>query len=626
MKRRCRDQLLRQNVSPVTALEFYNALIGLWRGSWRSPSRKPLPDRLGLAVSGGGDSMALAYLCHQLVSQRLIPGLSLKAFVVDHHARKESTEEANKVSGWLEDLGLQSKILTLQWPSGAVPSGLSDFETQARKLRYQALGTACRDNKIPALLLGHHQDDNIETVIMRLSQGQRGLGLKGVPKVGHLPECHGIYGVSGSGTTMDLTDIKSRRIRSDAEKSTETGSNMPDGQIPISDGGISILRPLNSFQKARLLATCNDNGVPFVNDPTNFDFGLTPRNTVRYLLSSGRLPEKFQPLSILKMIKEGKAMDEHLTTGSSSVLKESKILKFDRRLGKLLIQFPPSSDLGTPDPKTRTLFNEDFNVKEKAEALTIRRIIDLVSPGGDNAVGLEDCQKLVGRIFPKDNETQNSTARNKFTLSGVQFEKMGSAQPNTWLLTREPFRSTQEKPATTITIPSRSTSNNGDLTTTTPWSEWHLWDNRYWIRVQASHSPLENGKYLDSTKPLNIIIRPLEKSDLPYIRQHPRLIKRTVSKTDGSQENPADSYITISDFGRLLSSCAPGNTRFTIPVLAEATGEKRVLALPTLGITVPSEPSMVQGEEEQDYLPALRWEVRYKKVDPEVLGLTQAVV
>lgn len=53
--------------------------------------------------------MALAYLCKQLASEKLIPGLSVQAFVVDHQARKESTKEANKVSGWLKDLGTPDK-------------------------------------------------------------------------------------------------------------------------------------------------------------------------------------------------------------------------------------------------------------------------------------------------------------------------------------------------------------------------------------------------------------------------------------------------------------------------------------------------------------------------------------
>ena len=60
----------------------------------------------GIAVSGGADSMALAYLCKQLErSSDLSGATSVTAFVVDHRARPESAEEAQKVAGWLRDMG-----------------------------------------------------------------------------------------------------------------------------------------------------------------------------------------------------------------------------------------------------------------------------------------------------------------------------------------------------------------------------------------------------------------------------------------------------------------------------------------------------------------------------------------
>jgi hypothetical protein len=53
--------------------------------------------------------MALAFLCRQLISERLIPDLSAKAFIVDHETRAESTQEAHKVARWLNDLGRISR-------------------------------------------------------------------------------------------------------------------------------------------------------------------------------------------------------------------------------------------------------------------------------------------------------------------------------------------------------------------------------------------------------------------------------------------------------------------------------------------------------------------------------------
>lgn len=52
--------------------------------------------------------MALAYLCRQLEVQDAAAGgtISFTAFVVDHHAREESSREARTVVGWLSDMGI----------------------------------------------------------------------------------------------------------------------------------------------------------------------------------------------------------------------------------------------------------------------------------------------------------------------------------------------------------------------------------------------------------------------------------------------------------------------------------------------------------------------------------------
>lgn len=55
--------------------------------------------------------MALAFLCRQLISERLIPDLQVKPFIVDHLAREGSTDEAHKVAGWLRELGMVLRIM-----------------------------------------------------------------------------------------------------------------------------------------------------------------------------------------------------------------------------------------------------------------------------------------------------------------------------------------------------------------------------------------------------------------------------------------------------------------------------------------------------------------------------------
>lgn len=84
--------------------------------------RKSRLTETGLAISGGADSMALAYLCRQMQIEKLIDGLSVTAFVVDHKAREESSREARMVAGWLSDMGAQ--LLTIPFLYFMIPTVL----------------------------------------------------------------------------------------------------------------------------------------------------------------------------------------------------------------------------------------------------------------------------------------------------------------------------------------------------------------------------------------------------------------------------------------------------------------------------------------------------------------------
>jgi tRNA(Ile)-lysidine synthase len=71
---------------------------------------KPNGERkIGLAISGGVDSMALAYMCSKLQKQKAAGGQAgrpqFQAFIVDHAAREGSDTEAKAVAKRLEDMG-----------------------------------------------------------------------------------------------------------------------------------------------------------------------------------------------------------------------------------------------------------------------------------------------------------------------------------------------------------------------------------------------------------------------------------------------------------------------------------------------------------------------------------------
>lgn len=82
---------------------------------------------VGLAVSGGADSMALAFLCRQLERSGLLGRISVTAFVVDHRARVESSQEARTVATWLDAMGKFMIYLSLEGRSiGLIPRSAHD--------------------------------------------------------------------------------------------------------------------------------------------------------------------------------------------------------------------------------------------------------------------------------------------------------------------------------------------------------------------------------------------------------------------------------------------------------------------------------------------------------------------
>jgi len=126
-------------------------------------------ENLAIAVSGGPDSLSLAFLakCHSLKNK-----VKVKYFIIDHKLRKESSYEAITVRNILKKIDIDCKILP--W-NGKKP--LKNIQALARDKRYFLLANECRKNNINNLLLGHHLDDLSENFLIRIV---RGSGLNGL--------------------------------------------------------------------------------------------------------------------------------------------------------------------------------------------------------------------------------------------------------------------------------------------------------------------------------------------------------------------------------------------------------------------------------------------------------------
>jgi len=126
-----------------------------------------------VAVSGGADSLALAFLTKVYALKK---NLNPRYFIVDHKLRKESTYEAHKVKRILKSIKIRSHVLA--W-HGSKP--VNNIQSLARSKRYELLFFKCKKLKISNLVLGHHIDDLIENFFLRMA---RGSGLKGLVSLG----------------------------------------------------------------------------------------------------------------------------------------------------------------------------------------------------------------------------------------------------------------------------------------------------------------------------------------------------------------------------------------------------------------------------------------------------------
>lgn len=173
-----------------------------------------VPDRLGVAVSGGSDSLALLYVLHRLFAER---GIELRAATVDHGLRPEARQEAERVARISRSLSIPHDILTWQgWDKKG------NLQAEARKARYALLAEWAGQHRLGGVVLGHTADDQAETFLMRLGRAS---------------------GVDG------LSAMRAHRV----------------------SGGVPFLRPVLRVRRAELRGFLRRMGQDWAEDPSNSD-------------------------------------------------------------------------------------------------------------------------------------------------------------------------------------------------------------------------------------------------------------------------------------------------------------------------------------------------------------------
>lgn len=182
------------------------------------------PARIGIALSGGPDSLALLLLAAAAFPARVA------AATVDHRLRAESGSEAERAAAACERLGVPHR--TLEVEVGERPS----VQAAARTARYAALEQWAAAEGVGLLLTGHHLDDQAETLLMRLLRGS------------------GVGGLAGVRPLVALSP------------------------------SLLLCRPLLGWRRSELAALVADAGLEPVDDPSNSDEAYD-RSRIRRLLA-----------------------------------------------------------------------------------------------------------------------------------------------------------------------------------------------------------------------------------------------------------------------------------------------------------------------------------------------------
>ena len=134
-------------------------------------------DRLIVGVSGGVDSMVLLHL---LYACREAFDLSLTVAHVNHGLRPaESEKEAELVQNEAARLGLPFEYGRFNVKEFQKTMGLSPQDA-ARRIRFHFFYNLLQRDDAQKIVLGHHADDQVETVLLKLIRGSGLQGLKGM--------------------------------------------------------------------------------------------------------------------------------------------------------------------------------------------------------------------------------------------------------------------------------------------------------------------------------------------------------------------------------------------------------------------------------------------------------------
>lgn len=200
------------------------------------------PDHIALAVSGGGDSMAMLALAHNWAR---VWGPRLWVVTVDHGLRPESAAEARMVAEFCATLERPHATLRWHW------DGTGNLQDAARRARLDLIDRWRRG--IGHVLMAHTTDDVAETFLIRLARGS------GVEGLSAMEARRSVAPHLGAPPELAPDDV--------SQATPPPGPAEADEQ----PAGFDILRPCLAMTRSELRHYGRTLNVPWREDPSNDD-------------------------------------------------------------------------------------------------------------------------------------------------------------------------------------------------------------------------------------------------------------------------------------------------------------------------------------------------------------------
>ena len=333
-------------------------------------------DTIIVGVSAGPDSMALLYILNDL---RRNINFKIVVAHVNHNIRKESKEEASFLKKYCDEIGVTFEMMTI------LKYGDDNFHNEARTIRYNFYEELIKKYDAKYLMTGHHADDLMETILMRIVRGST------------------LRGYSGFSAYSDM-------------------------------GSYVIARPLISVTKKEIEDFDIKNNIPYRIDKSNFKDKYTRNRYRKNVLPFLKSEDKNVHLKFLKFSEEVLESDLFIermmqkeidSVYHDNYLDITKFVNLDIVLQKRIIDYIFSS-----------LYQDDINLIDYRHVELVMNTINsnksnIVINLPNNYLLVKEYNKLyfkcdIDAIMPYDIELGDKV----FLANGLTIEKVDKCQTN----------------------------------------------------------------------------------------------------------------------------------------------------------------------------------------------------